>query len=264
MTASPAAAATRAILPREYGAYAELAFPLLTAFLAAGVTAAGLAFAVAVMAGFLVREPLAVLNGVRGARLEASLGTPARRAAIVLGGLFLGGAGVGMLLARPEARWAALMPGAVAALLTPALLRGRPKTLGAEVLVAFALPGMILPIGLAGRLPLDRAAAAAGVWAASFVLATLSVHGIKARAKPALGNTWTIWATPVLAVLVSGTAVVAAFRETVSVPVALAVLPSVLGVLAAAVLRVHPRQLKQVGWSLVGANLITLVLLLVG
>lgn len=252
----------RAVLPREYGAYAELAFPLATALLVGGLTAAGTGFAVAVVAGFLVREPLAVLNGVRGARLEASLGVPARRAALLLGAVFAGGAAAGMLLAPPAARWAAALPGAFALFLSPALLRGRPKTLGAEVLVAFALAGMILPIGVAGRMPPGRAAGAAAVWAASFVLATLSVHAIKARAKPALGNTWTIAAAPALALMTAAAGVLGAVVGAVPVPVGLAVLPSALGVLAAAALRVHPRQLKQVGWSLVGANLVTLALLL--
>jgi len=254
---------TNAVLPREYGAYAELAFPLLTALLAGGVTGAGLGFAAAVVAGFLVREPLAVLNGVRGARLEASLGGTARRAAVVLGALLALGAGAGLLLAPPMARRAALVPGVVALLLTPALLRGRPKTLGVEVLVAFALSGMVLPIGLAGRMPLGRAGATAAVWAASFVLATLAVHAIKARAKPALGGTWTLWATPVLGVGVVAGGLLGAAVWRVPTAVALAVLPSALVVLAATLLRPHPRRLKRIGWSLVGANAVTLALLLV-
>jgi len=250
------------MLPREYGAYAELAFPLLTAFVAAGVTAAALGFAVAVIAGFLAREPLAVLNGVRGARLEASLGVPARRAVVLLGAVGVLGAMAGLALAPDEARRAALIPGVCALLLAPALLRGRPKTLGAELLVAVALPGMILPIGLAGRMPLGRATGAAAAWAVSFVLVTLAVHAIKARAKPSLGNTWTVGAAPALAVLAIAAGLTAAVTGAVGVGVGLAVAPSALAVLAATALRVHPRQLKRVGWSLVGANVVTFALLL--
>jgi len=255
---------SRAILPREYGAYAELAFPLLTAFLAGGATAAGACFALAVVSWFLVREPLAVLNGVRGTRIEASLGVPARRAAVALGGLGGVGAVLAMLLAPPLARLTALVPGGCAALLAPALLRGRPKTLGAEILVAIALSGMILPIGLAGRMEPAGAARAAAVWAVCFVLATFAVHAIKARAKPNLGAAWTRWVTPMLAlVIVAGGplgAVVGPFPTTLG----LAVLPTALVVLAAAVLRTHPRHLKHVGWSLVAANAVTLTLVLVG
>ena len=254
---------SRAVLPREYGAYAELLFPLLTAFLAGGVTVAGLGFGAAVLAGFLVREPLAVLNGVRGARLEASLGGPARRAAVALGVVFAIGAGAGLLRAPPAGRWAALIPGAFALLLAPALLRGRPKTLGGEILVAGALAGMILPVGLAGTMSWRAAGVAAGVWAASFVLATLSVHAIKARAKPALGGVWTVRATPVLGLVIVTMGLLGALSGRLPTAAGLAVVPSVLVVLAATILRAHPRQLKRVGWSLVGANVVTLAMLLV-
>jgi hypothetical protein len=255
---------TRAVLPREYGAYAELAFPVLSAFLAGGVSRAGLGFALAVVAGFLVREPLAVLNGVRGARLAASLGAPARRAALLLVALGAIGALGGLWLAPPAARLGVLIPGAFAVGLAPALLRGRPKTLGAEVLVALALAGMILPIGLCGTMTWKAAVLATSVWAASFVLATLSVHAIKARAKPALGGAWTLWATPALGLAIPGGGLVGAVLGRVPMAVGLAVVPSALVVLAATVLRPHPRQLKRLGWSLVAANVVTLALLVVG
>jgi hypothetical protein len=254
----------RAVFPREYGAYAELAFPVVTAFLLAGLTAAGLCFAVAVIAWFLVREPFAVLNGVRGRRLEASLGGPARRAAWVLGVLGALGAASGMLLAPAPARLVAIVPAACGVVLAPALLRGRPKTLAAEVVVALALSTMILPIGLSGGLALAAGAQAAGVWAASFVLATLAVHAIKARAKPELGAIWAVRVTPVLAIAVVLVGIGGAAAARWAWPVGAAVAPSALVVTGALARRTHPRQLKRVGWSLVGANLVTLALLLMG
>lgn len=253
----------KAVLPREYGAYAELAFPMMTALIAGGVTSAGACFILAVIAWFLVREPLAVLNGVRGARLEASLGAPAQRAAWLLGGLGAIGAAAGMLLAPPDARLWALVPGACAVVLAPALLRGRPKTLGAELVVAVALATMILPIGLSGRMSLAAALGASAVWATSFVLATLAVHAIKARAKPERGAGWALWLTPVLAGLAVVTGLVGAARGYWPWVVGLAVIPSALLVAAALAVGTHPRRLKRVGWSLVGANLVTLTLLLV-
>jgi hypothetical protein len=254
---------TRTILPREYGAYAELAFPLLTAFLLGGVTVAGLCFTVAVLAWFLVREPLAVLNGVRGARLATALGGPATRAAWLLGLLGAAGAAAGMLLAPPAARVGALVPGACAVVLAPALLRGRPKTLGAELVVAVALATMILPIGLSGGLHPSTALQASGVWAASFVLATLAVHAIKARAKPESGAVWTAWVAPLCAglVLAAGAGGVVLGRWSWATGIAAA--PPALLVLAVLAVGTHPRRLKRVGWSLVGANLVTLGLLLV-
>jgi len=253
---------SQTILPREYGAWAELAFPLFTAFLLGGVTFAGGCFTLSVLSWFLVREPLAVLNGVRGRRLEASLGRPARRAAWALGGLGAVGAALGMALAPPSARLWALAPGACALVLAPALLRGRPKSLGAEVVVALALAGMVLPIGLSGRMPLTRGLQASAVWAASFVLATLAVHAIKARVKPDLGAAWTVWMTPLLAAATVAAGVAGAMAGRWPWPVGLAVLPAAGLVLAALALGTHPRRLKRVGWSLVAANLVTLGLLL--
>ncbi len=253
----------RVILPREYGAYAELAFPLLTAFLIGGITMAGLGFALAVVAWFLVREPFAVLNGVRGARLEASLGLPARRMAWVLGLLGAAGAAVGMLLAPPVARAWALVPGACAVALAPALLRGRPKSLGVEVIVAGALATMLLPIGLSAGVTLERAALASGVWAVCFALATFGVHAIKARAKPESGAAWTGWAAPALAGLALAVGIGGAVRGLWPWPAGAAVTPPALLVVAVLAVGIHPRRLKRVGWSLAGANLVTLGLLLV-
>jgi len=201
---------------------------------------------------------------VKWKRIEASLGGPARRAAVTLGGLGVVGAVLAMLLAPPLARLAALVPGACAVLLAPALLRGRPKTLGAETLVAVALSGMILPIGLAGRMEPAAAAQAWAVWALSFVLATLAVHAIKARAKPDLGAGWTRRATPVLALVLVAGGLLGPVVGSLPTTIGLAVLPTALVVLAAGALRTHPRRLKRVGWSLVGANAVTLTLVLVG
>jgi hypothetical protein len=162
------------------------------------------------------------------------------------------------------ARLWAVIPATCAAVLAPALLRGRPKTLGAEVVVAIALAVMILPVGLSGRMRAEAALLASAVWAASFVLATLGVHAIKARVKPELGAVWTIWATPVLAVAITVAAIAGAAVGCWPWAVGVAVLPSTALVVTALAVRVHPRRLKRVGWSLVGANVVTLALLIVG
>ena len=52
------------MLPREHGAYGQIAFPTLTAFLVSDVSVAGLLIAAAVVAGFLAHEPAAVLLGL--------------------------------------------------------------------------------------------------------------------------------------------------------------------------------------------------------
>jgi hypothetical protein len=251
----------RALLPREYGAYAELAFPLLLAFLAGGVSVAGVGFALAAVSWFLVREPLAVLAGVRGVRLETALAAPARRSAILLGALGTVAAAAAMIAAPPVARLSALVPGGAAALLAPALVRGRAKSLGSELLVATALSAVLVPVGISGHMTPRLAWGGAAVWAASFVLATLAVHAVKARAKPGRG-TWTVRAAPALGLGVVAGALGGAAVGRLPAFFAFAALPSALLVLGVIALGTHPRHLRRVGWSLVAADGVTLALLL--
>ena len=56
--------------PKEHGAYAILAIPIVTAILVTGPTVVGLCVAVASLAGFLAHEPLLVALGHRGARYK--------------------------------------------------------------------------------------------------------------------------------------------------------------------------------------------------
>jgi YwiC-like protein len=255
--------ASRVLLfPREYGAYAELAFPLLTGLLAGGSSVAGAAFAVAATAGFLLREPLAVMGGARGVRIATSRRLLARRLAAALVGLGAAAAAVAMLTATPSARVASTVPAGIALAVAPALLRGRTKTLAREVLVAFAFATMVLPVGRAGSMSWPAAVGASATWAVSFVLATLAVHGIKARFKPERGRTWTLWAAPIVAVMVGAIGLLGAVLWRLPAMAAFAPVPPACVVVATSALRTHPRQLKRVGWALVAANMITLALLL--
>jgi hypothetical protein len=67
------------LLPKEHGAYGQIAVPLITAFLVAGVSTTGLLIATAVSAGFLAHEPASVLTGARGTRAKRDLRQPALR-----------------------------------------------------------------------------------------------------------------------------------------------------------------------------------------
>ena len=248
------------LFPREYGAYAELGFPLLTAFVAGGASLAAACFAAAVVAWFLVHEPVAVLRGVRGPRLRATLGAAARRRIVVL---VLAGAASGLvalILAPPAARLAALVPALGGAALLPALLGGSAKSLVGELLVAAALASMLLPVGLAAGLPGTFVGPATGVWCAAFVLATVVVHAVKARHKPD-GPQWSIALTVALALLVLAAGVAASVHDDVPLTMGLALLPTAVLVLVVVALAVHPRRLKRVGWSLVTAHVATLALL---
>jgi hypothetical protein len=254
-TASP-------LWPREYGAYAELIFPLLTAFLVGRPSAGGAALTLSVVCWFLLYESLAITRGTRGRRLQAALGEAARgrsRWLGVLGGL---AAATGLVLVPPAARLAALVPGAAALLVLPAVLGGRPKSLGAELVVATALSTMLLPVGLAGAMSPRSATLDTLVWLVTYWAATLTVRAVKARIKPELGARWTLWGAPALAASALVAGIGAGVVGLVPVFVGLAPAPGALLALAVAALRVHPRRLKRVGWSLAGANVVTLVLLI--
>ncbi len=244
------------LIPREYGAYAELLFPVATGLAAGrpGIAAWGLAGSA--LTWFLLYEPVAVLTGKRGERLRQAVGSRARRRipALVVAGTVLGALAV--VLSPPPARLAVLVPVGLALLLVPIVLAGRQKTLGAELLVVAALASVLLPVAAAAGVDRRFAWMALGVWLVSFALITLVVHAIKRR------RGWTVWVAPTLAGLTAAAGAGLAATEAVPVAVGLALLPAALFVLVVALLRVHPRKLRVVGWSVVGANILTLILLL--
>ncbi len=218
--------------------------------------------AVASVVWFLLYEPVAVLTGLRGERLRQAAGRGAWMYAV---GLALAGSALGigaLVLSPPAARLAALVPAGLAVLLVPVVLRGRQKTLGAEIIVVAALAAVLLPVAAASGVDSRFAWMALGVWLVSFALITLAVHAVKARHKQVSEMRWTVWAAPLLAGLTVAAAVALIVCETVPLPVGLALLPAALFVLLVALLRVHPRRLRVVGWSVVGANAVTLLLLL--
>jgi YwiC-like protein len=131
----------RALLPKEHGAYGQILFPLATALLAAGVSAAGILVAAAVVAGFLAHEPALVLLGQRGPRAARDLAWPA----VVWLACWLAlsvAAGLGALAAMdPEARWSLAVPAVPAVLLALAAARGAEKTWQGETCAALAFGG---------------------------------------------------------------------------------------------------------------------------
>lgn len=266
------------LLPREHGAYAQLAFPVLTGLLLSWPSPAALLLAGAAVSFFLANEPLAILLGVRGVRLLDREGERARKRAglLLAAGSVLGGLGV--LLGWPVV-WPEILPPAGAGLLLiPVVRAGRQKSLPGEILVLTAFSTLVLPLVAASGGDPVRALLATGVWWLSFLLATLEVHAIKARLKNRGPYRWTRFASPVSAgvlVVVAAWVALGQGRPVVQAlgldegwrylpPAAAALLPPAVAILALSMIRVHPRHLKRVGWTLVGANGLTLILLLQG
>jgi len=253
--------------PREHGAYAQLAFPLVTGLIWAVPTVSTLSLALASVAFFLANESAAILLGARGKRLKEQEGPRARvwGSILLATGCFLGVVAVvtGWLAVWPVV----LLPAVAGALLVPLVIAGRHKTLIGEFLVITAFTTLLLPMGAASGVDPTRAALTAGVWWISFGLGTVAVHSIKARHKGKERAGWLRWASS----LTSGTVVAGALAlalgqggvPALAGPVA-ALIPPSLAIFGLSLVRVHPKHLKRVGWSLVAANTLALVLLLQG
>lgn len=249
------------LLPREHGATAELVFPLLTGLSIARPTLAGIAFALSAVAWFLAHEPLAVLMRLRGDRVLAAAGDRARRRVVVLAALGVSAGAFALAAAPPPARWAAVVPLGAAVLLAPAVVLRRQKTLWAEALVILAFAGMVLPMGMAAGVTWRTGWLVAGVWGVSFMLGTIAVHALKLRHKRGPTAGWLPRVSPALGVASVVVALALAAGGTVPWPIGLAIVPPALVAIVIGILRVHPRRLKRVGWSLVSANTVTWVCL---
>ncbi|MGD8361430.1 MAG: YwiC-like family protein [Gemmatimonadota bacterium] len=273
------------LLPKEHGAYAELAFPLVTGLAAAPPSFPALALASAAVAFFLANEPIAVLLGARGQRLKKQVGPRARRRGFLLmgTGIALGGGGI---VGAGASIWPALLcPLLSAALLIPMVLARRHKSVSGELLVVTAFSTFVLPLAAASGVAPIRMIPAAAVWWMSFALGTLEVHAIKARHRTRGRSDWTRWGSPLASGLAVAICLGALWRGPFGIPGAtglsvtgagsggdgalLALAPSARALLAPAaallvlsLIRVHPRHLKRVGWTLVAANSLALIILL--
>lgn len=253
----------RSLLPREHGAYAELAFPLVTGLSLAPPRPASLALALAAVALFLAHEPLGILLGLRGDRLKNQEGGRARTRVWFISTFGVISGGIGVFLAGPLVWPSILFPLFPLLLLIPLVVLRRQKSMVGELLVVTIFAALVLPIGNASMAAQSKLVLAAAVWWGSFALGTVEVHAIKARHKDTAGSRWTRWGSPLLSGIatLSCLGLVMAGEDTYRWS-ALALIPSSTAVLLLTLLRVHPRRLKRVGWTLVAANTVSLVILL--
>ncbi len=247
------------LIPREHGAYAELGFPLLSGLVLASPGAASFLFVLAAILLFLANEPVVVLAGGRGKRLQQEMGPSARRQLFLLAALGVGAGVAAMALAPVAARWLALVPGAFAAFLLPAVLSKKLKSLAGEAVAAAAFSAMHLPVAAAGGAAGELLWGPPVMWFATTMVATFSVHAIKSRVTGA--QPWVVslatWSAPAaLALALAAAWLLPAYRA-----VALAACLPLAGVLAVNRLALSPKKLKQVGWTVVAANALAVTVL---
>jgi hypothetical protein len=250
------------LLPREHGAYGQLAVPLATGLVLGHGHVPAVFCSAAAVSAFLGHEPLLVALGHRGPKAKREHSTDARRMllmTIALAGLF---GAAGFATAPIIALIAGLPAFLLGAIVLVLVLRHRERTLFGEALVGITLSSVLLPVALAGGAEPSRAFGAFAVFAAGFALVTASVRGVIARSKRN-GSPTLAWAAGAAAPIALAAAWLAT-RGGVRVGVALGLLPFAAFAVVMAFSRVGPRMLTRLGWSLVAASVLASIAVVVG
>ncbi len=252
-------------LPREHGAYGQMAFPLVTAFGVAGVSAGGLLMATAVIAAFLAHEPAAVRLGQRGVRAAREYGPGAARWLGACTAIALG-AGIGAaLVLEPSIRWSLAVPLLPALVLIGAMAQGREKSWYGETAAALAFAGAAVPVVLAAGAPPAAAWQVAVPFALLFATTTLAVRVVILRVRGG-GNPQATAATRGAVVTVSlsallGIAGLAAARVVPS-SMLIAAAPGLATAIVVAARPPSATRLRLLGWSLVTVSTLTATIVL--
>jgi len=256
--------AQRKMVPREHGAYAELLFPIVTVFLGGSPTTSTWLLAIGAIAAFLANEPLLVLFGQRGTRTKREESDRARRALLIFGLVALGAGVAGLVLAPTVVQYAVVVPLVLGAALVMLAIQGLERSMVGEGLAAATLSSIAIPLGLSAGLDLTSTLAVALIWLVTSLLGTavvrLTVARTKAKTDEELARVRFKRALLVLVSLaVIAVGVAAPFGSRVGLWVLAAAVPVAVVVLVLAALQPTARRLRLIGWSLVAANLCSLI-----
>lgn len=247
------------LLPREHGAYGQLLFPLLSALLIGRPAPGAYLLGAAAVAAFLAHESLLVVLRQRGARAAREQGADARRSLALFGG-FCAVTGTVSLFVLPRPSLTVLfLPVLLALLMGAAVMLHRERSTLGEMLAAVALSSLSLPVALAGNATRTDALTLFVVFSAVFVTATLSVRAMIGRVTKA-GGPPPLLAGVLTLLMVMGLAV-AAFTGTLAPVAPYAALPVCAVALGLTTSPPNTRHLRTIGWTLVGATLLTALLL---
>ena len=254
------------MLPREHGAYSQMALPLATTFFVCGVTHAAALTGVAVVLGFVAHEPLMVLVGRRGPRVRAE-GVGRARFTLMIIGLAIIAVGVAaVLLATPAARPWFVLPLIPATVVAVGVLRKQEKSGPAEVAVALAFSLAAAPIAVAAGATVAIALSIAIPFAVIFVAGVLAVRvsilKVRAGGNPRAVRTTRAALAALAAIALTGLGT-AAIRAVLPWTPLAAVVPGILVAVAFA-FRTTASRLKTVGWTLMSASTAAAVMLIGG
>ena len=238
----------RRLIPREHGAYGQLAFPLIAALGSGRPTATAALYAAAAVLAFLAHEPALILLGRRGPRVRADHRGRAWLRLVVWGG-GAAAAGVVAIARAPATLEAAAAPAAAAAVLGVLVAIDAEKTTFGETVAAIALAAAALPVARASGVAWPAALGGLAAWGLGFAAVIAPVRWVIARHKsqpPPPARLTALGATLAIAVLGG------AWRHEALAGLLLAATGWVL-----AFAPPHPRELRRIGWALVGASAAT-------
>jgi YwiC-like protein len=173
--------ARRSLLPREHGAYFQLAIPLIAAWCAQPLQAASVLLGLAACLAFLAHEPLLVLLGTRGPRMQQHDGRRARTWFTVLAIAALATGALGLARAPSATLPFAVAAAALGVTLILLARRGAEHTLHGELIAAAALTG-VSAIALVTAGAAQHVAVAWWLgWTLGFGATVIAVHRVLAR-----------------------------------------------------------------------------------
>ncbi|MFL5264877.1 MAG: YwiC-like family protein [Anaeromyxobacteraceae bacterium] len=262
-SAQRALAERRTLVPREHGAYGQLAMPLLTALAIGRPRAASFLLTYALVVAFVAHEALLVAIGQRGRRVAEEDGPRARRVLALLGAQALLAGAAGFALAPPAARAALALPALLAVAVGAFVAARREKTIAGEVTVGAALSSGGLAVALAGGAPLSWALACWVTWVLGFAAATLAVQVILERARSkGRKDPGRAHAAASAALVVAALVAVPALGLPAAAPLAL--LPTAGLSIAVCLARFSPKRLRELGWAMVATTVLTMAILVAG
>lgn len=218
--------------------------------------------AVSIVCAFLSHESILVRLGQRGVRATREQTSVATRSLLVFGGFGAIALGAALMRLPSEAIIWLGLPALFAAASAVLIVRGRERTTVGEVLIAAALASSAVPVAIAGGESHAAALTVFLVFASIAAAATVAVRSVIGRVSKA-GGPSSVVAVAFAASVVIGLALLA-WQRTVAPVAPWAALPVCVVAVVLSVWPPSPRHLRRVGWTLVAANALTLVIAIVG